>query len=83
MENYAVDEGSDYSISDDPVGGKQSEHPTFPTNIFDGREEAVEPEDQEDQTESRSDRIMHWFWFFSVLALFFGGVAISYYIIHH
>lgn len=60
------------------------ERPPFATNIFDGREETWEPEDQEeDQTESRTDRIMHWFWFFGVIALFFGGVAISYYIIHH
>lgn len=55
--------------------------PSFATNIFDGCEAGNELEDP--QTESNTDHILQWFWFFSVIALFFGGVAISYYIIHH
>lgn len=77
--------GSRGEVQSEEVG-EPSERPTFSTNIFDGREEAREmedQEDQEDQIESRIDRIMHWVWLFSAIMLFFGGVAISYYIVNY
>ena len=63
------------------VGGEPPERPTFSTNIFDGRDEP-EPEPELQQEQEPSDA-HHWFWLSIVIAIFFFGVAASYYIIHN
>ena len=65
------------------------EHPPFATNIFDVYEppqaqaELREFSKHEERHEHELESDSHWFRFFSVVALFFGGAAISYYIINH
>lgn len=69
----------DDSNMDDDSPLISAERPTFSTNIFDEREES-EPELQQEQ---ESFDAHHWFWFSIVIAIFFIGVASSYYIIHY
>ncbi len=51
------------------------ERPAFSTNIFNDR---CECEEEEAQPQNQNQM----FWLCVVIVLFFGGVAISYYIIH-
>ena len=60
------------------VVAEQPERPTYSTNIFDEREEP-EPERQEQEPFDGHN----WFWLSIVIAIFFIGVASSYYIIHY
>jgi hypothetical protein len=53
------------------------EHPAFSTNIFDECEGIQDSDDDDDVPNHQM------FWFCVVIATFFLGVAISYYIIHH
>lgn len=57
------------------------ERPSFSTNIFD---EPCECEEEEVQPQDDDTKVVQnqMFWLCVVIVLFFGGVAISYYIIH-
>jgi len=70
---------------------KSPERPPFSTNIFDGCEpsppqaqaELREFPEHEEIHEHELESDSHWFRLSTVVAIFFIGVASSYYIIHH